>query len=472
MAEPDLSKLRIDRPRRDYARATGRPWGWIAFAVALLLALGWTQRGAVADLLEGDTRPEVRLGVVRREGPAANEVAGMAANGYVVAARRAALSADTPGRIVQMNVTEGQRVQKGEVVARLYADEYAAALAQAQALVAAARAEITRVAKAAAAADSEVARARAGIATARSALEAHQPVRTLARQELTRVEAMAARQAAVTRDLDRARSERDGAEARSNQLATQVAEAEAALAQAQARAALARAEAEVAQAGLDQAQAAAAQAAATLDKTMVRAPFDGVVVLKDAEVGEVVSPNVVGGGASSRGAIATLVDPASLEVQVEVPETSLKAVRMGGAVRVFLDADPARPYAATVSRIWPTANRQKATVEVRARFAEPDEALRPDMGVRAVFLPEGAEAPATDAPPAPLTVPEGAVVTRDGARGVFLYEEGVARFRSVDAGAAAGGRTPIQDDIETGTRVLLAPPRDLRDGDAVRAKES
>jgi RND family efflux transporter MFP subunit len=471
MADPDLSKLRIDRPRRDYERASGRPWGWIAVAALLLAALGWTQRGAVEGLLEGDTRPKVRLGVVRRDGPAPNEVAGMAANGYVVAARRAALSADTPGRIVQMNVTEGQRVRQGEVVARLYAEEYAAAVARARAEVAAARAEVARVAKATAAADSEVARATAGVETARAAVAAHQPVRTLAGQELARVEAMTARQAAVARDLDRARSERDAAEARASQLSIQVKEAQAALAQARARADLTRAEEGVARAGVARAEAAATQAEATLDKTLVRAPFDGIVVLKDAEVGEVVSPNVVGGGASSRGAIATLVDPASLEVQVEVPETSLKDVRMGGPVRVFLDAAPARPYAATVSRIWPTANRQKATVEVRARFAEPDGALRPDMGVRAVFLPEGAEAPDTDAPPPPRTVPEEAVVTRDGARGIFLYEEGRARFRRVEAGEPAQGRSPIEDDIETGTRVLLAPPRDLSDGDAVRVKE-
>src|SRR5690606_7887824 len=108
----------------------------------------------------------------------------------------------------------------------------------------------------------------------------------------------------------------------------------------------------------------------------VRAPFSGVVVLKDAEVGEVVSPNVMG-GASTRGAVATLVDFASLEVQADVPETSLKAVTVGAPARVFLDAFPERPYAGEVSRVWPTADRQKATVEVRVRLLEPDQRLRP-----------------------------------------------------------------------------------------------
>jgi multidrug resistance efflux pump len=110
-------------------------------------------------------------------------------------------------------------------------------------------------------------------------------------------------------------------------------------------------------------------------------------VLKDAEVGEVVSPNVQG-GSSARGSVVTMVDFASLEVQAEVPETSLAAVVVGRGASIYLDAFPEKAYAARVDRIWPTANRTKATVEVRVAFLERDERLRPEMGVRVVFEAE------------------------------------------------------------------------------------
>jgi multidrug efflux pump subunit AcrA (membrane-fusion protein) len=141
-----------------------------------------------------------------------------------------------------------------------------------------------------------------------------------------------------------------------------------------------------------------------------------------------------------------------------VPETSLKAVRMGGVVRIFLDADPERPRPGRVARIWPTANRQKATVEVRVRFDRLDEGLRPDMGVRAVFLPEGEEPGPALVEASPLPLPPGALVRREGASGVFVVEGDRARFR---AGTKA----------EEGDRIVVDPPEQLADGDLVKAEE-
>ena len=183
-------------------------------------------------------------------------------------------------------------------------------------------------------------------------------------------------------------------------------------------------------------------ARATLDKTEVRAPFDGVVVLKDAEVGEVVSPNSQGG--NSRGSVVTMVDFASLEVQVDMPETSLHAVAVGGAANIYLDAFPEIAYRGRVERIWPTANRQKATVEVRASFLEPDEKLRPEMGVRVVFTPP--EAPPVD--PAQdegelVLIPSSCVVRIDARPGVFELEARrgtLARDRARRSARRAGDR--------------------------------
>src|SRR6185436_18598851 len=118
-----------------------------------------------------------------------------------------------------------------------------------------------------------------------------------------------------------------------------------------------------------------------LDKTDVRAPFDGIVVLKDAEVGEVVSPNVQG-GSNARGAVCTMVDFDSLEVQANVPESALSSVLLQAPADVYLDAFPDDRYEGVVDRIWPTADRQKATVEVRVRLVKKDDRLRPEMGVR------------------------------------------------------------------------------------------
>jgi HlyD family secretion protein len=216
-------------------------------------------------------------------------------------------------------------------------------------------------------------------------------------------------------------------------------------------------------------------ARATLDKTIVRAPFDGIVVLKDAEVGEVVSPNAL--GAQSRGSVATMVDFASLEVQVELPETSLSSVHEEQQVEVFLDAFPAERLKGHVLRIWPTANRQKATLEVRIGLEQLDPRLRPEMGARVVFTPDRAKSDAPsdeelDTTPQ-LLVPATAVVRRGERDGVFVLEGDVVRFRAVTSGKTIGRRVVLVEGpegatVRAGERVVVAPPTRLEDGDQVR----
>ena len=220
-----------------------------------------------------------------------------------------------------------------------------------------------------------------------------------------------------------------------------------------------------AEAGVPVRSAARDRARATLEKTEVRAPFDGVVVLKDAEVGEVVSPNAV--GAQSRGSVVTMVDFDSLEVQVEVPETSLSAVRLDAPTQIYVDAYPRTPYNGHVSRIWPTANRQKATVEVRVAIDDPDERLRPEMGVRAVFVAEEVEpTPERQAEPG-ILIPRASVVRVDGRRGVFVVDRDTVRFRAVDLGEETGSRVLVRAGLEEGDRIVAAPPNNLADGERV-----
>ena len=165
-----------------------------------------------------------------------------------------------------------------------------------------------------------------------------------------------------------------------------------------------------------------------------------------------------------------MVDFGSLEVQAEVPETTLSAVTIGAPTRIYLDAFPKSPYEGRVSRIWPTANRSKATVEVRVTFAELDENLRPEMGVRVVFLdeePDPAEAEQAATEPVVL-VPRDAVLKVDGREGVFLLERDTVRFRALGLGASSGSRVAVEEGLEGGEEVVLDPPASLRDGDRVR----
>jgi multidrug efflux pump subunit AcrA (membrane-fusion protein) len=148
-------------------------------------------------------------------------------------------------------------------------------------------------------------------------------------------------------------------------------------------------------------------------------------------------------------------------------------VTPGAPVRIYLDAWPERPYAGRVSRIWPTANRQKATIEVRASFDERDQRLRPDMGVRVVFLAGDAPAAGPERPSGPtILIPEEAL-TRDGGRtGVLVVERDRVRFQPVAAGARRAGRVTIESGLSPGERVVISPPSGLADGDRVRVEAS
>jgi hypothetical protein len=164
-----------------------------------------------------------------------------------------------------------------------------------------------------------------------------------------------------------------------------------------------------------------------------------------------------------------MVDFASLEAQVELPERSLGQVAKGTPARVFLDAYPENGYEGAVDRIWPTANRQKGTVELRVKLDAPDGKLRPEMGARVVFL----DLSAAEAAPreAVVLVPETAVARADGKTGVFELERDVARWRGVELGGRRGQRVVVTRGLSGGERLVDAPPSGLEDGARVRTGE-
>jgi RND family efflux transporter MFP subunit len=470
MEEPqnDISALRIDRsgPRRK--RKPKWP-GRLALLI-LLGGLAWLFQRPLMGLVDQIRLPEVEVSPLALTSPSsATGARGAAANGYVVARTRAALSAEQPGRIVEIKVVEGTRVSKDDVVARLDSTEQEAALAAAKADMEVARASVSTAEADIATSQAQLSRAESGVAPAQAQLDSRGADLDFARREHDRYEELVAQGVAevqrrdqVVRDLVRAETAQAASEAD-----LEAAFAAVEVARKQVSAAIGRqAEAEARLVG---AEAMVKRSEAALEKTYVRAPFDGVIVLKEAEVGEVVSPNSQG-GSNARGSVATMVDFTSLEVQAEVPETTLSAVKLGGPARIYLDAFPSEPFAARIDRIWPTADRTKATVEVRVAFEQLDDRLRPDMGVRVVFLDEEPSAPVEEEQPV-LLMPSNALVTIAGQRGAFVLERDTVRFRRVEVGETRASRLVVLSGLAAEDRVVVSPPDTLSDGARVRIKQ-
>lgn len=468
----ELAKLTIDRSGNRPASGGRRrrsPWPGRLIALALLLGAGWLFRAPILSWYDGITLPQVN--VVRATAITARQstaLSGTSANGYLVAATRAALSADTPGRVVELNVTEGSVVKKGDVVARLYSEEFEAAVERAEADVQLANRGVERAEADANATSADVARFEADLAAARARTDAARTDLALADRELARQQELLDTKVGNARDVDLAESEvaRSRANVATNEAL--IASAQAAVAQANSRLDSAAVAITEASARVPVAEATLSQARATLSKTEVRAPFDGVVVLKDAEVGEVVSPNSQGG--SSRGSVVTMVDFASLEVQIDLPETSLAKVSVGQSATVFVDAYASEPFAGTVSRIWPTASRQKATIEVRVRFDAVDDRLKPDMGARVVFQdPAQSQDNAGDAPQVgTLWLPTSAFLGSGDMRRVFVLEGQQVFEREVTVEDGPTGRLRVLSGLEDGDMVVKQPTGALTDGARVR----
>lgn len=472
---PDLSRLRIDRSG-DARRGRGGKLPWL-LALAALGTLAWAYASGrlVLDRSGGPVRVATAVVVAPHATvPAVGEVTG---NGYVIARKRAALSTVLSGRLVEVNVEEGTTVKKDAVVARIQHDDLDAALVAAKKDqgVAAARKAEAEAAHAAAVVD---------LARLEKDVRVLEDLEASARAEAERAASDAERNRdlfarriideARWRTIDAARTAAAAA------LAAATSRVEAGRAsEASWRGEIARRAAAVAivQAEVERADNAVRLAEIQVEKTYVRAPFDGLVVHKDAEVGEVVA--ATGAGGNSRGSVATIVDLETLEVQVELSETRLGTIEAGDAARITLDAAPQRAYRGRVRQVWPTADRQKATVELRIAFVERPDVVKPEMGARVAFLgkPRQAE-PAGGAPeasaPRRAKVPARAVVKRaagpEGPAGVvFVVAQGRARRVEVRLGEEAAGLVEVVAGLVGGETVVLDPPGDLPDGAAVRA---
>ena len=404
-----LKQLRIDREQREDAPRLRLRWPWIA-AVGLVVAL--LLGGALWWRL-GQRAIDVQTAVA--QAPSADSEAGavLQATGYITARRQATVSAQITGTLTEVLIEEGDHVSKGQVLARLddsgYRAELNAAKAAeqaAQAQVAQGQAQLTQVTHDAARLDTLVGR---GLVARQTAEQARTAVVTAAAQlRAQRKQGLVAR-----------------------------------------------------------AQAAAAQV--NFDYTVVRAPFTGVIVTKNAQVGEIISPFSAGGGFTRTG-VGTIVDMDSLEVDVDVNEAYIGRVKSNMPAEAVLDAYPDWKIPAHVIAIVPTADRGKATVKVRVALERKDPRIVPDMGVRVSFLETR---PVTTArAPQGVLVPATAIVQRSGHSVVFVLDGQQVRQRAVQPAAQSyGDLRLLPAGVKSGDSVVVAPPAELSDGSDVQVQK-
>jgi RND family efflux transporter MFP subunit len=288
------------------------------------------------------------------------------------------------------------------------------------------------------------------------------------------------------RILETARAERDSAQAaiadfqvqlRNSEIALRRAEAlqnagvqsQEALDNATTSADSLRAKINLAKQQVKASEARTSEAQQAVDNCTIRAPFSGIAVSKDAQVGEMVSPISAGGGFTRTG-IATVVDMKSLEIEVDVNESYIARVSPHMRVEAILDAYPDSKFEGIVRTVIPTADRQKATVKVRISFARLDPRILPDMGVKVIFL-EDQPARKSDAAPVAALAPSGALHDDNGTKIVFLVKNDHLERRAVSAGAARGGNTEILAGLLAGDSVVVKGPDNLHDGQEVEIKK-
>jgi HlyD family secretion protein len=405
----DLAALRIER--KPDRSGLVRAVGWV---ILLLLLAGVAGGGWVWATRE---RPlEVEVASVA-ERPRGTQAAVLNASGYVTARRRATVSSKITGKVVEVNVEEGMAVREGQVLARLDDANPRAALAFAEAQAEAARRNIT---------ENEVRLADARVTLGR-------------RMQLVKERVVA------QSEVDQAQAEVDSMSARI----------------AAAREMVRVAERQVAVQQTD------------LDNTIIRAPFGGVAVTKDAQPGEMVSPVSAGGGFTRTG-ICTIVDMKSLEVDVDVNEAYINRVVPGQDVTAVLNAYPDWQIPARVITMVPTADRQKATVLVRIGFVKLDPRILPDMGVKVTFLRPDAKpvSRADEASQRPATlVPKTAVRSDNGQTVLFVMRnDGRVERRAVRTGGEDGPQLEIVAGVTRGERVVAPLPPAIKDGVQVAVK--
>jgi HlyD family secretion protein len=451
MSSEGLAALKIDRSR---PRRRVPPWVWLVLIVGLAVAVLSPRLLRGLRVVEVDVAAAVSVSAAA--GEAGDGSPELTAAGYVVADRQSVLAAKFTGRLAKLNVAEADFVKKGDVVAELDHTELDATIAQAEAEVGEAAAEMQRLAKLAAQAEAELAAAAAPLETLVAENKQYEILLADAQRRLERDEKLATRSAVGTSEVDDRRTEVRSMDAKIAWTKQRQLEAQRQIAVVEAQAAVARAAVASAEAKQRTAAARVKVLESQRDESFIRSPFDGLVTEKAAEVGEIVAPISIG-GSMARGSIVTVADWASLQAEVDVAEAQLGRVRPGQRAAITVDALPGKVSPGKVRRILPRADRSKATVKVRVDFLARDErAVLPEMGVRVKFLPDQAPPGVeTGTVPHKIVVPQAAVQSDSGNRFVWVVNAGVASRRTVQVGANSGGRVEITRGVSAGDKVVV-----------------
>lgn len=407
MSQTDLlGQLRIDRDARTETspRSAGVPW-WVLLLVVLLGAGLWWFLGRVPAAIS------VQSASVQPAAAAPASTSVLDASGYVVARRQATVSSKVTGKVLSVLIEEGMQVDEGQILATLDDTQAAAQLALSQAQLASSRSQLVEI-------EANLRQAQA---------------------DYDRQKEINHRQLGTAAQLDAARANAEAYAARllSQRRQIKVAEESVALSQV------------------------------SVDDTVVRAPFAGVVIAKAAQPGEMISPISAGGGFTRTG-IGTIVDMQSLEVEVDVNESFIGRVEQGMPIEATLNAYPDWRIPGDVIAVIPAADRTKATVRVRVSLSLKDPRIVPEMGVRVRFL----ESRASEVEPkkvqlSGVLVPKSSVLEADGKARVFIIENDRASVRDVTAGATIADFRNITAGLVAGQTVIINPPAGLSDGTAV-----
>ncbi len=401
MDDTDLSRLSIDRGARAAAPRRHRRWlnAWTVLgAAALVVAAVVAWRIATAPM-------SVETATVGTAYPT-QAITVLNATGRVVPARKAAVSTKATGRLEWLGVEEGTRVREGQVIARLENRDVAAARDSALASVRAARANLAQ-----------------GVAELRDAQSSYERAKDLHARNFISASAL---------DTARARYEKAKASVESLKAAIGVAEANA------------------------------RQAEVALEQTLIRAPFDGMVLTKNANVGDILTP--FSSAAESKGAVVNMADMGTLEVEADVSESSIAKIQAAMPTEIQLDAYPDMRLAGHVSRIVPTVDRSKATLLVKVAFDEKDPRVLPDMSAKVAFLSRRP----TPAEREPVTAVRPEAVVERGGRKVAFVPGPDGRAKAVAVGPAPKVGDMVQvTGLAPGDQVVANPPAGLRDGDRV-----
>ncbi|MCG6943785.1 MAG: efflux RND transporter periplasmic adaptor subunit [Deltaproteobacteria bacterium] len=400
----DLSKLRIDKESISRRQGKKKRYSLLLLALLLIFLL-------VILYFQGVLKPalEVQVTTVQRIYPAQTFTL-LNASGYVVAQRKAAVASKLTGRLVFLGVEEGSRVKKGEVIARLENDDAKAALERAKANVKVARFNLKQ-----------------------SRAELDDVVLDYERNKKL-----------VEKDII-ARSQFDSAEARYKK---------------------AKAAVSAHKAALRASKAALKEAEVSLEYTIIRAPFDAVVLTKNADIGDIVTP--IGAAADAKSAVVSIADMDSLQVEVDVSESNIEQVKVGQPCEIQLDALPEERFRGVVHMIVPTADRTKASILVKAAFLDKDPRILPEMSAKVAFLSRQV----TPEEEKPLkALPETAVVSREGETLVFVVRNNRALKTPVHLGKHLDTMVQILDGVEVGEQVAIAPLDKIKNGIKVKVAQ-